>query len=217
MKNGENIVCIFAHPDDEAFGPSGTIAKWAMDNNVYLVCVTDGSDSLSGTTNLKDLRKKELLRSGEILGIKKIYFLQYRDGELNNNIYHKVVSDIEKVLDKIKPSRLLTFELHGVSGHIDHVFTSMVASFLYLKKDYIKKIFYFAEKREFTDLQKDYFIYFPDGYKKDEIDHVENIEKVWDKKVRSIKAHGTQKKDGDWILSILRNKAKDEWFIVREK
>ena len=36
------IIGIFAHPDDEALGPSGTLATLAKENEVYLICVTSG-------------------------------------------------------------------------------------------------------------------------------------------------------------------------------
>jgi len=75
MAKKKNIFCIFAHPDDEAFGPSGIIAKWAEENNVYLICVTDGSHPNGGKKKLDKVRRKELLVSAKILGVKKVFFL----------------------------------------------------------------------------------------------------------------------------------------------
>ncbi|MBP9816108.1 PIG-L family deacetylase [Candidatus Woesebacteria bacterium] len=40
-----NIVAIFAHPDDEAFGPGGTLAKLSNEHDVYIICVTSGDKS----------------------------------------------------------------------------------------------------------------------------------------------------------------------------
>ncbi len=212
-----NIVCIFAHPDDEAFGPSGIIANWASNNDVYIICVTDGSNPNAHIDGLSNIRNDELKVSAEILGVKKVFFLGYCDGELHNNIYHKVTSDIEKILKKIKPEILLTFELKGISGHLDHVFVSMVTTFLYNKLTIIKSLYYSVAQKEISDAFKDYFIYFPDGCKREEVDHIENVSKVWNKKVEAIKAHNSQSKDGNYILSLIEKLPKEEYFLVKQK
>lgn len=214
----KNIVCIFAHPDDEAFGPSGIIANWSeAGNNVYIICVTDGSDPNSGIQELKNIRIKELQKSAEILGVKKVFFLNYCDGELRNNIYHEVADDIKKILQTLKPSTLLTFEMRGVSGHIDHIFVSMVSTYLYQKLKFIRNIFYFAEFKLVSRLMKNYFVYFPEGYDRNTIDHVENVKAVMAKKVLAIKAHTSQKHDGLWVLGKLKLLPKEELFFVKQK
>ena len=49
---------IFAHPDDEAFGPSATLYKAAQaGTDVHLIVVTDG-DSGANVDGHKDLAKK---------------------------------------------------------------------------------------------------------------------------------------------------------------
>lgn len=65
----KTIVAIFAHPDDEAFGPAGTLAKLSQTHDVYLICVTRGN--ANGNASLGKIRTKELKQSANILGIKK--------------------------------------------------------------------------------------------------------------------------------------------------
>ena len=197
-------VCIFAHPDDEAFGPSGTIAKFADEGEVFLICVTNGNDKNNGERELIKIRDQELHESSKILGVKKVYCLKYADGELCNNKYHEVVGKIEKILKKIQPDTPITFEARGVSGHIDHMFCSMIASYIFRENRYIKRLLYFCMPKVRSLLMKDYFIYFPPGYTKKEVDIVVDISKYWNLKIESIKAHQSQKKDVERVLNLLR-------------
>ena len=102
MKNNlKPLVCIFAHPDDEAFGPGGSIAKFASERDVYLISITNGDAGKSSNGQSKMLgviRRKELSASSRILGIKKVFFLNFKDGNLNNNLYHEIALEIEKIL-----------------------------------------------------------------------------------------------------------------------
>ncbi|OGM21072.1 hypothetical protein A2714_01940 [Candidatus Woesebacteria bacterium RIFCSPHIGHO2_01_FULL_38_9] len=216
-------VCIFAHPDDEAFGPSGTIAKFADEGEVFLICVTNGNDKNNGERELIKIRDQELHESSKILGVKKVYCLKYADGELCNNKYHEVVGKIEKILKKIQPDTLITFEARGVSGHIDHMFCSMIASYIFRENRYIKRLLYFCMPKVRSLLMKDYFIYFPPGYTKKEVDIVVDISKYWNLKIESIKAHQSQKKDVERVLNLLRLGnflrflPKEEYFLVLKR
>ena len=109
----KTILAVFAHPDDESFGPAGTIAKWSKDNDIYLVVVTDGRHGLGkekfGPEKLKELRKKETLEAAKILGIKKVHFLDFEDGALSNNLYHNVakkLTSLSKIINLIYLSPL---------------------------------------------------------------------------------------------------------------
>jgi len=62
-----------------------------------------------------------------------------------------------------------------------------------------------------------YFIYFPYGYKDNEIDEVVDIEDVWDTKVKAMYEHQTQIHDIERILSQSKNFPKKEYFLVQEK
>lgn len=217
----KSIVCIFAHPDDEAFGPGGTIALLAKKYPIYIICVTNGDAEKNSTQDARDLsevRREELLHSAKILGVKEVIFLGYKDGSLNNNLYHEIADNLIKHLKKLKPDTLLTFEPSGVSGHIDHIAVSMITSYVFKKLSFVKKLMYYCISEKHSGLEGEgYFVYFPPGYKKSQVDEVYDISSVWDNRVAAMKAHSSQKHDGDDILRILEQLPKEEYFLVDEK
>ncbi len=146
------------------------MALLAKEHEVYLICATNG-DAANGKPDpeLAVTRKKELEASANILGVKKVFFLNYGDGTLCNNIYHEVAQNITKILKELKPEHIITIEPRGISGHINHIFVSIFNSFVFEKLDFIKEIWYVCSPKEMTKLIKDYFIYFPEGYELEEI------------------------------------------------
>lgn len=217
----KSVVCIFAHPDDEAFGPSGTIALLAKKRPVYIICVTNGDagqNSSKATRDLSMIRKSELRRSANILGVKKVYFLEYKDGCLCNSQYHEIADKITAIVSKLNSDTLMTFELRGITGHIDHVSVSMITTYVFKKLSFIKKLMYYCIGEKHRELEgDDYFIYFPHGYKRHEIDETFHISSVWTKKMDAMRAHGSQKHDGESVRKILEQLPKEEYFLVKTK
>lgn len=217
----KNVVCIFAHPDDEAFGPGGTIAKFAKNNNVYILCATkgeEGKNSLKLKVNslkLGEIRADELRRSAKVLGVKKVFFLGFKDGELSNNLYHKLAAKIRSHLIKLKPSLVLTYEPRGVTGHIDHIVVSLVTMFVVRKLKFVKTVMQFCRKTGRDEI-KDYFVYVPPGYKESEIDLTVNIKDVWDTKLAAMKEHKSQAKDLKLALTSLEKSPKKEHFLIKK-
>ena len=209
-----NIACVFAHPDDEAFGPGGTIAKLAKNNHIEIICCTDGNHQEKG---LKSIRDKELLASAEILGVKHVHFLDFVDGELSNNKYAQLAQAIKAQLDELAPEKVITFDPNGVSGHLDHIAVTSVINWLFPKLDYLKKVLYFTNPRRLTDKISDYFVYFPDGRLRTEVNEITDISDVWETKVKAMRAHVSQKADCDWILAAFNGLPKEDWFLVRSK
>lgn len=210
---GKKIVCTFAHPDDEAFGPSGTIAKLAKDNDVYILCATRGEALINTEQNLGDVRSDELIKSAKILGVKGVEFMGFIDGELSNNLYHQLATKIEKMIKELEPDILITFEMRGVSGHIDHVVVSMATRFVFEKSN-ISELWYYCEREEARNFIKDYFVYFPQGYKKENVDLVIDVSDVYETKLKAIHAHESQKGDIEVVSEILEKTPKEEYFLV---
>ncbi len=214
----KTVVAVFAHPDDEAFGPAGTLAILAKTHDVYLICVTGGEagkNSIKHPENkLSNIRKSELLESAKTLGIKKVYCLGFVDGTLSNSVYHAIAKKLKSKFKALKPHMVITFEPRGISGHIDHITVSFVVTYVVSHMKSIKDLYYYCIlKEERRRQQGDYFIYFPEGYVKEQTDWEVSVETVWETKVKAMRAHRSQKHDCDTILSVLEKLPKKEYFL----
>lgn len=219
----KNVVCIFAHPDDEAFGPGGTVAAYAQKHNVYIICVTNGDAGKNSTSStdereLGEIRRGELECSAQTLGVKQVYFLGYKDGTLSNSIYHEIAGKIKDILDDLKPETLFTYEPRGISGHIDHIAVSMITSFLFDKLPYAETLFYYCLSKKARETQgNDYFIHFPPGYNKEDIGMIVDTSSVWDIKIKAMHCHQSQKHDIERVLSRQLQLPREEYFLVKKK
>jgi LmbE family N-acetylglucosaminyl deacetylase len=214
------LIAIFAHPDDEVFGPGGTLAKLTHEREIYVICVTDGDAGLNSSTKTKSLgeiRKEEMLASTQIIGIKKVFFLGYKDGTLSNNFYHEIAEKIQKIIEDIKPDTLMTFEPRGVSGHIDHIAVSMISSYVFEHTDFVKELWYYCLTETARKYYEPYFIYFPPGYKESEIDKIVDISSVWEKKIDAMHQHESQKHDIKKLLGVFQKRKKEEYFMILKK
>jgi len=216
----KTIVGIFAHPDDEAFFTGGTIATLSKDYDIYTICVTNGEAGLNSSSKKGDMatiRREELLDAGQILGVHETFFLGYKDGALSNNFYHEIADKIKKILEKLKPEILITFEMRGVSGHLDHIATSLISSYVFIKTPFVKEIWYVCSTEQMRESIKGYYIYWPPGYKKSEITKVVDIEPVWETKVAAMHKHASQMHDVETILKRFETLPKNEHFIIRNR
>lgn len=215
------LVAIFAHPDDEAFGPAGTIAKYAKDYDVHLICATRGEageNYLDDTTrSIGEIREEELRASAQLLGVKNVNFLDFEDGSLCNNKYHSIAGKVKAIIDGLKPEILMTYELRGVSGHLDHVAMAMITYFLFYKVPYTKKMMSYVIMRELTDTMRDYFVYVPHGFKRERVDEVVDISAYWELKKQAIGEHKSQRLDVSTMLEKMDAYPKEEYFLVHTK
>ncbi len=219
--NKPSLVAIFAHPDDEAFGPAGTLATFSKTHDVYIICATrgDAGENHSGQEeiDIAAMREQEMRRSADTLGAEEVFFLDYKDGTLSNNKYHAIAQDIQSIIDPIKPEILLTYENRGVSGHLDHVAMSLITHYVFHKVDYTKKLLSYTILKDQTDQLRDYFIYVPHGYNRDAIDLIVDISSVWEQKRKALYEHKSQMKDISRMIGTMEEGPKEEYFLVEEK
>ncbi len=202
---------IFAHPDDAAFGPSGTLTMAARDGvEVHLVCATCGNAGVNpdGHKSLADIREAEEQAAAEIMGVKSCEMLRYDDGQLCNEKYleiaDRIIAHIKKtVTDPTGEITLITFDPNGLSGHIDHIVMSQVTTYAYLKlrDEFTMKLKYFCIPLSFAPEPNTDWIYMPEGRSQDEISEIIDVRSVRDQKIAAIKAHKTQVNDANYHLA----------------
>ena len=83
------LLCVHAHPDDEASKGAPTVARYVADGHeAYLVCATGGEegdilnkvmDTPENRANIAAVRAVELERSVEVIGYHRLEWLGYRD------------------------------------------------------------------------------------------------------------------------------------------
>jgi LmbE family N-acetylglucosaminyl deacetylase len=123
------LLAIFAHPDDESLGAGSTLAKYAAEGvETHLICATKGERGWTGTekdnpglAELGRMREKELLHAAEALGIKRVHFLDYVDGDLDQAPQQEAIDKIAALIREIRPQVALSFGPDGIYGHPDHI------------------------------------------------------------------------------------------------
>lgn len=216
------VIGIFSHPDDEVFGPGGTLALFAKEGrDAYIICLTNGEAGQNNSDDhreLGEIRREELQKSAKILGIKDIFFLNYKDGTLSNSLYHEVAGKISEIVEKLQPEILITMEQRGITGHLDHIAVSFITSYVFEKHPEISQLWYQCMTEESAKVFKKhfptYFIYTPPGYPTSEVDKTEDITTVWEQKKEAMKQHLTQKEDMDRLLEVFHTLPKEEYFFV---
>lgn len=115
-----NIVFVLAHPDDESFGPAGTISKLAKDTNNTVIVVSLCNGNRPGADNVQTTRQAAFHSACQLLGAESIIF-DSNDLYLE---YHQAMSDVESVINKYKPEIVFTHNISDI--HKDHKLTAEV-------------------------------------------------------------------------------------------
>ncbi len=131
------ILCIAPHPDDCEVGAGGLLAK-ASDHGTetYMLVLTDGSMGTSRPGISRDelalRRRREQEEAAKVLGVKKVYWLGYRDGFLPYTDEARL--RIATIIRRVKPDLVLAPDPWMMyEAHPDHRRAGLLVSeaFLY--------------------------------------------------------------------------------------
>ncbi|WP_349408921.1 bacillithiol biosynthesis deacetylase BshB2 [Pseudalkalibacillus sp. SCS-8] len=123
----KHVLIIFPHPDDEAFGVSGSIAQFTGSGTpVTYMCLTlgemgrnMGNPPFATRESLPEVRKQELLKAADVLGIKDLRMMGLRDKTIEFEDPEKLVGIFIDAINELDPSLIITF-YPGYSVHPDH-------------------------------------------------------------------------------------------------
>lgn len=121
------ILVILPHPDDEAFGLSGSLSKWIQEGaHVTYACLTLGEmgrnmgvPPFANRVTLPHIRKRELEEACRIIGIQDLRMLGFHDKTIEFEDKQQLDAQIMALLDEVKPERVVTF-YPGYAVHPDH-------------------------------------------------------------------------------------------------
>jgi len=129
------LMCVTAHPDDEAGSFGGALALY-HDRGVEtcVICLTPGQAATHRGTakddqELAEVRRKEFAASCGILKVSHGTVLDYPDGKLYRQDLYRVVCDLTFHVRQFRPHVMLAFGSEGgVTGHDDHSMASVFAT-----------------------------------------------------------------------------------------
>ena len=150
MASPPTLLCVHAHPDDEALFTAGVTSHYAdLGYRVVLVTCTNGqlgiddharpgSDPLHDVEVTRATRAAELQRAAIVAGFSRVLTLGYDDSGMKgwpqndrpqafmNADVAAVARTLASVMDEEQASVVVTYDENGFYGHPDHVMANVV-------------------------------------------------------------------------------------------
>ncbi|MGH2560453.1 MAG: PIG-L deacetylase family protein [Thermomicrobiales bacterium] len=166
------ILTVFAHPDDESFGPAGLLARYASDgawlSGLWLTKGEHGESILDpppSPAELAVMRERDLRDATAMIGYAEVDLRSLPDGGLVDLAKRELERTIAETIARTRPEVVLTFGPGGISGHPDHVALSAATTDAFhaarVLKDGLSELYYSAVATEMArerDLEE-----LPDG------------------------------------------------------
>ncbi len=123
------LLAVLAHPDDEALGFGGTLAKYAKEGvETHLVTATRGERGRffghghdADPAEVGAVREAELRAAAVVLGLREVVLLGYGDAVLDQTDPSTAIRAIAAHIRRIRPHVVVTFGPEGAYGHPDHI------------------------------------------------------------------------------------------------
>lgn len=223
------IFGIFAHPDDEAFGPSGTLLlETRAGTELHLITLTSGDSGMNPDNHhdLSAVRLKEWRTGGELIGAHAMHYLGYKDSQLCNYTMIEASQRIIELVSEVLASEpasteveFMTSDLNGISGHIDHIVAARAACYVFYQlksRDprLIRIRLACIPAAQLPETSIDW-LYMEPGRKPDEIGEVIDARSCRNEIIAIMRAHHTQRDDCETHLKRRGDQLGLNYFIVK--
>ncbi|MGH9137234.1 MAG: PIG-L family deacetylase [Acidimicrobiales bacterium] len=123
------VVFVHAHPDDEAIFTGGTMAALARGGERVVLVLATGGEAGGEVAR----RAEETDRAVELLGVHRVVRLGHHDSGMDGDaandhpdaFWRRDVDDTAAIVADVcreeKADALVTYDDHGIYGHLDHV------------------------------------------------------------------------------------------------
>lgn len=158
------LLCVTAHPDDEAGGFGGTLLHYAARGvETHVICLTAGTAATHrggarDAAELAAMRRREFAEACRMLNVTRGEVLDHPDGGLEKLNFLEVVRDLTLRMRQLKPQVVMTIGTEGaVTAHPDH---SMVALFATMAFHWAGRTNRFAEQLEQVEAHRAQKLYY---------------------------------------------------------
>jgi len=112
LLGAKKVLCIQPHQDDMDVACGGTVARLAESGaTVTYLTVTDGgagSQKATAAEKLADLRRKEQIEAGKVLGVKDYIWLDYSDSDFISAA--DLQTDLIRAIRRLRPDAVVTVD-----------------------------------------------------------------------------------------------------------
>ena len=136
----KNVLVISAHPDDEILGAGGTILKHInTGDKVFWLITTNIFDFQGFSKERITERQIEIEQVADLLGITKLFKLDYPTMSLTGDSLNKMIPEISLIFTEIEPE--IIYCLNRSDAHSDHrvTFDAVYACTKSFRYPYVKQ------------------------------------------------------------------------------
>ncbi len=154
------ILYVFPHPDDESFGPAPAMARQRREGHAaHVLTLTRGEATAQrhaygySKREMGAVRYEEMRGVARALDLSSLAVLDFPDGALDEVDALRLHDTLCAHVRRVEPAVLVTYAVHGISGHPDHLVTHAAVkhAFCALRAEgaaYLQRLAFFTLPKE---------------------------------------------------------------------